>query len=450
VKSEFASIDDVRSLILDRPMRPIQVMAVATAVAINMMDGFDILAMSFVAGPIGREWGLNPERLGLLLSAGLIGMTIGAFFLSSLSDLFGRRAAAIICLGLMSVGMLLASAAPSLEVMMIWRVVTGMGVGAMNAATGSLTYEYASRRRRELSIGLVVVGYPFGAVVGGFVSVWLLQAFGWRSIFVFGGLVSAALIPLALWRMPESLEFLISRQPRNALSRVNAVLAKMDAGQLRALPAPANKADATVTYRPLDLFQGQMLWRTLPVCLTYFMFMTSQYFILNWTPKLMTEAGFSDAGGISFSIITNIGGVLGGGLIGLFTARFGLRRVAVGVLCLMAASIIAFGTLPIALALLATASLVTGFGVFGSAVCIFSVMASNFPPNLRATGIGFAISAGRLGSIFGAYLGGLLLSLGFSRALLCIVLAMPALVAAALVGWVASRGEHRGPVQSPA
>src|SRR5690606_16341611 len=118
-----------------------------------------------------------------------------------------------------------------------------------------------------------------------------------------------------------------------------------------------------------------------------FGFMTSQYFILNWMPALMVDAGYTDAGAISFSIITNIGAVLGCAVVGVFTARWGVRVVTVSMLLIMAAAIAAFGTLPLdAVQLIRTSSFFIGFAAFATAVGIFSIMASGFPAHVRGTG----------------------------------------------------------------
>ncbi|MBN1238294.1 MAG: MFS transporter, partial [Gammaproteobacteria bacterium] len=227
--------DEIRTQLLNRPMTTYQVSAVAIGVLVNMMDGFDLLAISFAGPAIDREWMLGPERLGELFSAGLLAMAVGAFGLSWLADAYGRRTATMINLACMTVGMTLAATATSFSMLLLARVFTGLGVGAMTAAIGSLVYEFSPKNRREVSLGFVTGAFPFGTIVGGIVSVWLLTL-GWRAVFAFGAVLTLALIPLVYFRLPESLDFLVGKQPRNALGRANRELRRLGFEPLTELP----------------------------------------------------------------------------------------------------------------------------------------------------------------------------------------------------------------------
>ena len=430
--------DEIRAELMERPMSGYQITAVAIGVLVNMMDGFDLLAISFAGPAIDREWILGDERLGLLFSAGLFAMAVGAFGLSWLADVLGRRTATLVNLTSMTIGMTIAAFATSFPMLLVARVFTGLGVGAMTAAIGSLVFEFASKRRRELSLGFVTGAFPFGTIVGGIVATWLLEI-GWRTVFGFGAVMTLLLIPLVYWRLPESLDYLLGKQPHAALRRANRELERLGIEPLEALPPKTDVVD-TQDASLLDVVRPPVLASAVLACLGYFGFMTSQYFILNWMPALMVDAGYTDAGAISFSIITNIGAVLGCAVVGVFTARWGVRVVTVSMLLIMAAAIAAFGTLPLdAVQLIRTSSFFIGFAAFATAVGIFSIMASGFPAHVRGTGIGLSLTAGRLGSAFGAYLGGVLLALGLARPELCVVLALPAVAAAGVIAVLARR-----------
>jgi MFS family permease len=405
---------------------------------VNMMDGYDLLAIAFAGPAIDREWMLGPERLGELFSAGLLAMAVGAFGLSWLADVYGRRTATMVNLAVMTVGMTLAAFAESFSMLLVARVFTGLGVGAMTAAIGSLVYEFSAKNRREVALGFVTGAFPFGTIIGGIVSVWLL-AIGWRAVFGFGALLTLALIPLVWWRLPESLDFLLGKQPRNALSRANRELERLGFSPLTELPSKA-AVNATENASLLDVVRPPVLISAALACVGYFGFMVSQYFILNWMPSLMVSVGYTDAGAISFSIITNIGAIIGCAVVGFFTARWGVRTVTVSMLLIMAGAIAAFGTLPLdAVGLIRTSSFFIGFAAFATAVGIFSIMASGYPAHVRGTGIGLAFTAGRFGSAVGAYLGGYLLAMGLGRPELCVVLALPAVGAAIVISFLARR-----------
>lgn len=434
--------EDITTALLDRPMARYQILAVAIGMLVNMVNGFDLLAISFAGPAIDREWMLGPERLGELFSAGLLGMAVGAFGLSWLADVYGRRTATLINLTVMTIGMTVAAFSTSFYMLLAARVVAGFGVGGMNAAVGSLIYELSPRQRREVTIGFVAGAYSFGIIMGGIVSVWLLTI-GWRAVFGFGVVLTALLIPVVYFRLPESLDFLFGKQPRDALSRANRELARLGFEALAELPTYKLVTDSE-RGSLLDVVRPPVLISALLACLGYFGFSLSQYFILNWMPRLMVDAGYTDAGAISFSIITNIGAIVGCATVGIFTASCGLRRVTVTMLVIMAAAIAAFGTLPLeAVDLIRTSSFFIGFASFAAGVGVFSIMASGFPSHVRATGIGLSFTAGRFGSAVGAYLGGFLLALGLERPALCVVLALPTIGAAIVIHFLSKRNIAR-------
>ena len=444
--------EQIKAQLLERPMTGYQILAVAIGVMVNMMDGYDLLAASFAGPAIDREMQIGAERLGLLFSIGLIGMACGAFGLSWLSDVVGRRTGTMINLAVMSVGMTIAAFSPSFDVLFAARFVTGLGIGAMTASIGSLVYELASKKRREISLGFVTAAFPVGTLLGGFVAAnWLLEI-DWRAVFGFGAVLSLALIPIVYFLLPESLDYLLGKQPKNALARANRQLVKLGFEPLAALPP---KIDVTTSEEAslFDVARPPVLTSALLACLGYFGFMASQYFILNWMPALMVREGFTDAGAISFALVRDTGAIIGCLLVGTVTAKLGVRPVTVGLLLILAAAIAAFGTLPLdAVQLIRTSAFFIGFASFATAVGIFSIMASGYPTHVRSTGIGVAFTAGRLGAAAGGYLGGFFLEVvGLERAGLCVVLAIPAVIAALVVSVLAKRNvEAVAPAGRPA
>ncbi len=187
---------DPRIALRQGPMTLFQVVVVVICTALNTVDGFDVLAMSFTAPLVQKEWSLDPATLGFLLSAGLAGMCLGSLFLSPVADLYGRRVVVILCITLVSIGMFASAFSDGVAALAIFRLLTGLGVGGLLSSGNTLLSEYAPDRWRDLSISAMVVGYSVGAIVGGSISAYLIREFGWRSAFVFGGAVSTVLIPL--------------------------------------------------------------------------------------------------------------------------------------------------------------------------------------------------------------------------------------------------------------
>jgi MFS family permease len=177
-----------------------------------MLDGFDILALSLVSPTLSREWHLTPQTLGLLFSAGLLGTAVGGFALSPIADLCGRRGAIMLNLVLMSVGMTFAGMARSVDMLAAPRFCTGLGVGAMSGCVGTLAFEYSPLKMRTLSLGLVVIGFTLGSLLGGYIAPPLLAQFSWRGTFVFGGACSLVLLVVVYFVLPESLDILGKRQ----------------------------------------------------------------------------------------------------------------------------------------------------------------------------------------------------------------------------------------------
>lgn len=419
------SLQVVRQHIENSPLRLIQVLVIALCVAINMLDGFDILALSLISPTLSRDWHLAPQTLGLLFSAGLVGTAVGGFALSPIADIWGRRTAILINLGLMSTGMMLSAKAGSVETLSALRFCTGLGVGAMAGCVGTLAFEYCPLKTRALGVGLVVIGYTVGTLLGGYVAPPLLAHFSWHGIFVFGGLSSLLLLSLVYFLLPESLDILAGRQGPKALLAINKVLARLQLPAMAELPAPVVKAGHGSL---LDLLRQPILARTALMGLCYLLFMMTEYFFLNWNNQLTTNAGFSDSDGIFITRLTSLGGLAGGIVVGLLGVRLPIRLVGAFALLAMGLGLIAFGAAAANLPLAQAAATVIGFGIFGAAVSVYATGAVTFPARVRATGMGVVMSAGRVGSIFGPYTAGVLLGAQFNRFTVCAILAIPVLL----------------------
>ena len=434
---------DVRQNIESSPWRPCQILVVTLCVAANMLDGFDILALSLISPTLSREWHLSPQTLGLLFSAGLVGTAVGGFLLSPIADVWGRRTAILLNLGLMSIGMTLAGTAGSVETLAALRFCTGLGVGAMGGCVGTLAFEYFPVKTRALSLGLVVIGYTVGTLLGGYIAPPLLADFSWRGIFVFGGACSIVLLTLVYFLLPESLDILAARKGPRALTAFNKILARLRLPEMAELPTPAAKADQGGL---LDLIRRPILARTLLMGASYLLFMMSEYFFLNWNNQLTTNAGFSDSDGILITRLTSLGGLAGGIVVGLLGVRLPIRLVAAMALLAMGLSLVAFGSAAANLALAEVTAAIIGFGIFGAAVALYGTGATTFPARVRATGMGVVMSAGRVGSIFGPYAAGLLLGSHFSRLAVCAILAIPVLLS---IGTVVKVPMTRAPPRGP-
>jgi benzoate transport len=425
----MASHYDPRKALGARDMLPIQWLMILIPVCINMVDGYDILALAQAAPALARDWQLGPAQLGELLSFSLGGMAIGALGVSPIADTKGRRPAILFCLVLMSLGMFGAALSAGYWGMAGARFITGIGIGGMTSTAGAIAMEYASDKRREFAPSAVASAYPIGTILGGFVAIAVLDEFGWRGIFWVGGCLSAILFPIAWLWLPESLDFLLSRQPKGALEKTNRMLAKLKLPLLEELPPIENRAnDGAASIR--EISSKAHRWEIVRLCIAHPLNMFSFYFIINWAVKWVTELGLSTAAGISYSIYVSIGGIFGGLVAGWIAGRVGVKRLTFVTLFGMAAMIVTFGLLPASLPLLVINAVLLGAMLFASACGCWLTIAFAFPPQLRATGLGVATTVGRIGSVFGPLTAGYLLAGGFDKPVICILLAIPAMLAA--------------------
>lgn len=400
----------LRARIDDAPMSRTQWSAIAVCVLLNVVDGADVLVMSFTAAAVSAEWGLSGVELGLLLSSALVGMALGSLFLAPVADRVGRRALILACLGLSASGMLLSALAGDALQLGLLRLVTGVGIGGVIAGSNVIAAEYANRRWRGLAVSLNTAGYAVGGTAGGVAAVVLQDAWGWRSVFATGGAATALLIAAVLWKLPESLDFLLTRRSPRALGRLNALLTAMGQPPLRSIPEPDAAGPAP---RLRHLLSPALRRNTLLTWAGFFTGMFGFYFVSSWTPKLLVEAGMSATEGITGGLLLNLGGIAGTTLLGLLAARFALRRVLLGyVLASVALLALFVPAMPVYGLLLAVGTLI-GVFVTGAVAGLYALTPSIYPPEVRATGVGWGIGVGRAGAILSPLAAGWLLDAGW-------------------------------------
>ncbi|MHA6720778.1 MFS transporter [Sphingomonas sp. RS6] len=418
---------DPQTILEREPMSRLQWGIVAVMVGLNALDGFDVLSISFASPGIAREWGIDRAALGLVLSMELIGMACGSLLLGGVADRLGRRATILGCLCLMTTGMAGAALAWNVEILSAWRLLTGIGIGGMLAATNAAVAEAANARRRALCVVLMAAGYPVGTIVGGSIAAVLLRDYGWQSVFAFGAIASACFIPIVLLAAPESIAFLIHRRPANALARVNVVLMRMGHAAVESLPpaAPAAKK-APVT----ALFAPSLARTTMLLTLAYLAHIMTFYFILKWIPKIVVDMGYAPSAAAGVLVWASAGGATGSLLLGLLTARIRLLALTIAAMAASVGLVILFGQgsndLPGLSLIAAGAGFATNAGVVG----LYALIARAFPTGLRATATGFVIGIGRGGSALAPALAGVMFAAGYSLSLVAILMSLGSAIAA--------------------
>ncbi|MEK9927631.1 MAG: MFS transporter [Halieaceae bacterium] len=408
-----------------RSMTGPQVLIIAIMVVLNALDGFDILSISFAAPYITTDWGISMGTLGIVLSAELFGMAVGSIFLGNVADRIGRRPLLLICLGVMALGMYLASLATGVSDMLVYRVFTGLGIGGMLAGTNAMTAEFANEKQRKRSITIMVAGYPLGVIFGGIAAGAIVEVTGdWRDIFALGAAVSALMLPVVWLCVPESIEYLSKKPNDSTLSKINVVLKKLGHERIEALPPKTvtKVQDSKIS----DLFTSQFAKTTIVLTITYFMTIVTFYFILKWVPKLVQEMGFGNPGAVL--VWASIGGFLGCMLFGSLTKYVPLRRLTIISLLLGFVGVVIFGQGAEDINHLKAVTAFAGFFTNAAIVGMYTMFALYFPAEIRASGTGFAIGTGRAGAFLSPIIAGFLLEWGWPLSSVAIVMGGASLI----------------------
>ncbi|MFK8018172.1 MAG: MFS transporter [Pseudomonadales bacterium] len=419
--------------ILDHsPMNGLQIAAVAICILLNALDGFDVLAISFASPGIAADWGINRAELGFVLAMELVGMAFGSISLGGMADKYGRRPTILLCLALMAAGMYGASLANSISVLLLFRLLTGIGIGGMLASTNAMTAEYANAKYRNLAVILMAAGFPIGAIIGGSISTQLLEIYDWRAVFVFGAICTGFFLLVVWFGLPESIEYLASRRPKNALARINKTLIRMGHDSLTSLPElKVSDSNSGSSYNAL--FSPKYRSLTLLLIVAYFMHMMTFYYILKWIPKIVVDMGYQASSAGAVLVWANVGGALGALSMGVMATRIRLINLLTIMLILSFAMVMVFGLGHENLTELSIVAAVTGFCTNAGVVGLYALLAASFPSDLRASGTGVVIGLGRGGAALGPVIAGFLFVAGMSEMLVSIVMGAGAAVAAVAI-----------------
>lgn len=421
-------VDDIRASLDNNRITTLQYVVFGLCFLLNMLDGMDVLVISFAAPSLADEWGIAPQALGVVFSAGVFGMAAGAMFLAPLADRLGRRWLIIASVALIGSGVTMTAFAQSVSEVMLLRFVSGLGIGAVLAASATLAAEYAPDRKRNFVVGFVLAGYPIGATLTGVVAAQVVPDYGWRMLFVLAGGGTLLVLPLLLALLPESLDFLLRVRPRHALPAINRVLLRMGMTGLTELP-PAGPVEPPASVRalldPVRRRSTIMLW------LAFFMSFATLYFLISWIPRLATNTGLTLDLAIYAGTVFNLGAFFGITLQGWLSLAFGLKRTITLFLFGAALLMAVFGLVESAWLILAMFGLI-GFAVQGGFVGLYSVAARLYPAELRSTGVGWGIGAGRSGAVLGPLVGGWLVGMGLSMTANFLVFAVPMVLAGIL------------------
>ncbi|OWJ79378.1 MULTISPECIES: MFS transporter [Haematobacter] len=405
----------------------LRIMIVGLCFLLNAIDGMDVVILSYIAPVLTTDWQLSPERLGIVFSASLAGMVVGCFFVAPLADHWGRRPLILASLTIITGCMIASGFARNVAELLVLRLVIGVGVGAILASMAAIAAEFAPVKERALAVSIMTAGYPLGAMLTGLAMAPLLPQFGWHMMLLGAGIISLIALPIVWLVLPESIDFLIRRQPRNALTRVNGVLTRLNHAPIAALPPrPAKAGNLNIG----QIFAPGRIRATIALWIGIFMGFMSLYFVISWITKLASGAGLSLDKAIYVGAILNFGACLGTIAMGKLSTVFPQSRVGAIFLIVAAAMLVVFGTVAMPLPVVLINAFLMGVAIYGGFNAFYGLAASLYPAAVRSTGIGWAMGVGRFGAVVGPTFGGMLIGAGASLSTVMIVFAIPLVIAA--------------------
>jgi AAHS family benzoate transporter-like MFS transporter len=417
---------DVTQAIDDAPFSRAQWTVVALCGLLLVIDGYDVFVAGTVLPKLIAEWKLTKPEAGILQAWALFGMMFGALAFGPLADRFGRKTGIAASFLIFTLATLVTGFSTSPDMFKICRFIAGLGCGGLMPNTVALMNEFAPKRLRGTMVALMFSGYSVGGMVAAGLGVWLIPAYGWQPMFL-GAALPLALLPLILWRLPESLGFLLKqgKQDRAKAIYERLVAATHLGAEDRLIFSETKGASASVA----ELFRHQRALRTLMLWAAFFFCLLLVYLLSSWLPKVLQEAGYAEKASLLSLFSLNFGGMVGAIAGGWLGDRFGLARVVVAFFTAAAVSIGLIGAglpTPMLFAMI----FIAGATTIGTQILLYASVAQLYNLSIRSTGLGWASGVGRIGAIVGPTAGGTLLAAELPIHQTFLVFAVPAALSA--------------------
>jgi AAHS family benzoate transporter-like MFS transporter len=382
-----------------------------------LVDGFDNVVLGAVGPSLlgSTEWDVDKTTLGMIGSVSALGMPVGALAAGWVADRYGRRLPLVVSVVWISIAMVAAGVAPTLESFIVARTLTCVAVGALLPVLVAMTADNAKPARRSLTIGVVMTGLAAGGLLSSLLGAILLPVMHFQVLFVIGGVASLTLLPF-LWHMvPHSVVATVAPLPPER--RVGG-----SSSGLRALLRPPLTRTAVILW--IAAFCGYIV-------------VTGA---TTWLPSLMFSAGFDISSALQFAVAFNVGAIIGA-LTVTFAADLSNRLVATTAACfiLSAAAMLAISTQPGRVLTLTLCGL-AGFGTLGTTTLVNALATRLFPLHLRGISLGSTNAAARVGAIVApAYIGLVIGALAFGAQSGFYAIVVPAVMAAACLPFIRPR-----------
>ncbi|MGD0443987.1 MAG: MFS transporter [Edaphobacter sp.] len=420
---------DAGDLIERSPMGWFHLVILLNTCLVMCIEGYDMQVASYAAPSILKTWHLTSAYFGPVFGFGLFGSLLGGTVLGHLGDRLGRKKVIIggsIFFGIFTFA---AAYATSVTGLIVLRFLAGVGIGSSIPAAIALAVEYAPAHLKARVISFLYLGYTLGGTAGGFVAAKLIPKFGWPVVFQIGGIGPILLAVLTVFMLPESVRFLVLGQKR--LDEARSILRKLSRGVILDNDVRLTVSEKREPGLPVkQLFTKGRAPMTILLWLAFVSSLLGHFFLTSWLPTILTRAAAPLGYAIIAGALLQGGGGFGGLILCWLSDKRSMLYIALAY-CVACPFII---MLPHGqgFALLLLAFLV-GFFLVGGQIGLNSIAGTVYPTDVRATGVGWALGIGRIGSIAGPVLGGFLISSHVPIRSLFVYTGMVALVCAGAI-----------------
>ncbi|GAA4354100.1 aromatic acid/H+ symport family MFS transporter [Variovorax defluvii] len=412
--SHDSRVVDVDAAVDAAPVGRTLVLVMVLCSLVAFLDGFDTLAITYVAPEIARAWQLPKEAFGPIFAAHYVGAAMGAGLFGVLADRIGRRPAILAATATFGVFALTTPLCDGFVALLLVRGLTGLGLGGALSNVIALVSEYAPSRVRATMVSIMYAAFPLGGVIGGPLSAYVLAQHGWHAVFLIGGVAPLVLLGVLFFLLPESIRFLAAQRTRaheiaDRLRRLNPAGA-FGHGDRFVVGEPAHRGKASVRV----VLSGGHLRSSLLLGGASFITQMVIVYVITWMPTLLLASGLDLSQAILTSATFSLGGILGSLLLARIIDRVGAPWPLSAAFAASALALAAVGLAPGERIVLLAAVAQAGGLIVGAQVNLSAYCATVYPTDIRSTGLGWIIGLGRIGAICGALLGTAFVALGLT------------------------------------